>query len=191
MEYTEIYSLIWLNVFTSKYYRIFPVLWKLVNGLIGFSYFPFFQLSSKCQNRLFCIRFHLPKMETYPFFETLSPPIRSISRNRNTRVSSTMWRRSSVLHPISQSSGLDEDMLEVEQNSLHETKPNSSSKRLRMGQDGISTTFRPDPMLEQPDEECNSHDWTANKVFLSFSLLAFVLCIGQFVFWANWTSNQY
>ncbi|PON98570.1 STAT transcription factor [Trema orientale] len=137
---------------------------KLLHGRASFK-LKISQLSSKCQNRLFRIRFHLPNMERYPFFEAFSPPIRSISRNRNTRVSSMMWKRStSVLHPVSQSSGLDEDMLEVEQNSLHEMKPNPSSKRFRLGQDRISTTFRADPTLEPPDEECNSHALTTNKV---------------------------
>ncbi|XP_024028241.1 SH2 domain-containing protein A [Morus notabilis] len=137
---------------------------KLLHGRASFK-LKISQLSSKCQNRLFRIKFHLPKMETYPFFEAFSPPIRSISRNRNTRLSSVVWKRcTSALHPISQSSEMDEDMLEVRQNSLHETKPNPSSKRLRLGQDRISTNFRADPPLEAPDEECNSHAWTANKV---------------------------
>ena len=112
--------------------------------------------------------FHLPDVKTYPFLEAFSPPILSISRNRNTRVSSsTIWRRStSSIHPISQPSGMDEDMMEVQQYSLRETNPDSSSKRLRLGQDRVSTNFTSDPMLEQPDEECNSHAWTANKVLL-------------------------
>lgn len=112
-------------------------------------------------------------METYPFFVAFSPPIRSISRNRNTRISSVNWKRpTSALHPISHSSELDEDMLEVQQNSLHETKPNPSSKRLRLGQDKISTNFKADHALEPVDEECNSHAWTENKVFIfSFSQL--------------------
>ncbi|KAM6584974.1 hypothetical protein CsatB_011976 [Cannabis sativa] len=136
---------------------------KLLHGRASFK-LKISQLSSKCQNRLFCIRFHLPNMEIYPFFEAFSPPIRSISRNRNTRVSSTMSKRSnSVPHQVSQSHGVDEDMMDVDQNSSHETKPNPSSKRSKLGQDRISTTFRVDPTLEAHDDECNSHTKTANN----------------------------
>lgn len=106
-------------------------------------------------------------MEEYPFLKALSPPIRCISRSKNPRISSMMWKRSTVgIHStdISQSSILDEDDLELQRNSLCEAKPNSKSKRIRVGQDRISATFRPDHTLEPPDEECNSR-WTANQVF--------------------------
>ncbi|XP_062087248.1 SH2 domain-containing protein B-like [Humulus lupulus] len=136
---------------------------KLLHGRASFK-LKISQLSSKCQNRLFRIRFHLPNMKTYPFFEAFSPPIRSISRNQNTRVSSTMWKRSnSAPHQISQSPGVDEDMMDVDQNSSHETKPSPLSKRLRLGQDRISTTVRADPTLETLDDECNSHSRTTNN----------------------------
>lgn len=111
----------------------------------------------------------MPKMEDYPFLKALSPPIRCISRNRNPRVSSTMWKRSiSDVQPasISQAYVLDEDNSELQHNSLHEAKPSSFSKCTRLGQDRISATFRGDSPLEPPDEECNSHAWTANQVVI-------------------------
>ncbi|KAL5538299.1 hypothetical protein UlMin_045900 [Ulmus minor] len=143
---------------------------KLLNGHASFK-LKISQLSSKCQNRLFRIKFHLPKMEKYPFVEALSPPIRSISRSRNTRASSITWKRStSTIHPLnlSQSSGLDEDTLEVEQNSFHEEKPNLSSKRMKFGQDRISVNFGADRSLDPPDDECNSHARAADKVENAF-----------------------
>ena len=112
------------------------------------------------------------KSGSYPSFEVFSPPIRCISRGRNTRVSSLTWKRStSAIHPLnlSQSSGMDEGSLEIQHNSVHEAKPCPSSKRVRSGHDKISAAFKIGPTLEQPDEECNSHAWTANQVVLIFS----------------------
>ncbi|XP_015877895.3 SH2 domain-containing protein B [Ziziphus jujuba] len=143
---------------------------KLLHGRASFR-LKISQLSSKCDNRLFRIRFDVRKMEEYPFLKALSPPIRCISRNRNPRVSSNTWKRSSSdVHPtgISQSFVLDEDNLELQHNSLREAKPSSLSKCMRSGQDRISATLRGDPPLEPLDEECNSHAWTANQVENAF-----------------------
>jgi hypothetical protein len=139
---------------------------KMLQGRASFK-LKISQLSSKCDNRLFRIRFHMLKSGSYPFFEAFSPPIRCISRGRNTRVSSVMWKRStSTIHPhnLSQSSGVDEGSLELQHNSVNEARPYSSSKRVRSGHDRLSTTFKTDPNVERPDEECNSHPQTANKV---------------------------
>jgi hypothetical protein len=111
------------------------------------------------------------KSGSYPFFEAFSPPIRCISRGRNTRVSSLTWKRStSAIHPpnLSQSSGMDEGSLEIQHNSVHDARPCPSSKRVRSGHDKISAAFKIDPTVEQPDEECNSHAWTANQVLEVF-----------------------
>ncbi|KAJ1296187.1 hypothetical protein BS78_01G280200 [Paspalum vaginatum] len=43
------------------------------------------QLSSKCDNKLFRIRFSIFEMRRYPFLEAYSKPIRCISRNRTIR----------------------------------------------------------------------------------------------------------
>ncbi|KAK7342850.1 hypothetical protein VNO80_25806 [Phaseolus coccineus] len=124
------------------------------------------QLSSKCDNRFFLIRFCVPKLGNYPFFETYSHPIRCISRSRNTRLSTLVWKRSTALNcsSVSQSSALDDGSLEL-QHSDHDAQANPLMKRFRLGQDKISVSVKTDPTtLEQPDEECNSHVQTANQV---------------------------
>lgn len=122
------------------------------------------------------------KSGSYPFFEVFSPPIRCISRGRNSRVSSLTWKRStSAIHPLhlSQSSGMDEGSLEIQPNSVCEARPSSSSKRVRSGHGKISAAFKIDPTLEQPDEECNSHAWTANQVLLAFFLFSVIFILSR------------
>ena len=126
-----------------------------------------FQLSSKCDNRLFQIKFSIPKIRTYPFLEAISRSIRCISRNRNTRSSSLMCKRSSsIVHPLSgsQSSGLDDLSSNLQHSSLCELKSSPSLKRIKSGQEKSPATFMVDPTMDQPDEECNSHAWTSNQV---------------------------
>lgn len=130
-----------------------------------------FQLSSKCDNRLFRIRFHIKKSGSYPFFEAFSNQIRCISRGRNIRASSLTWKRStSAMHPLnlSQSSRMNERSLELQYNSAHEVRPCPPSKRVRSGQDKVSEASMTDPNLEQHDEKCNSPAWTAHKVLPFF-----------------------
>lgn len=139
---------------------------KLSNGRASFK-LKISQLSSKCDNRLFHIKFSIPKIGTYPFLETISHSIRCISRNRNTRSSSLMCKRSSsVVHPLSgsQSSGLDDLSSDIQHSNLRELKPSPSLKRIKSGQEKSSATFMVDPTMDQPDEECNSHAWTSNQV---------------------------
>ncbi|XP_057447646.1 SH2 domain-containing protein B-like isoform X3 [Lotus japonicus] len=116
------------------------------------------QLSSKCDNRLFLIRFCVPKLGDFPFLETFSRPIRCISRSRNTKLSTLVWKRpTSALHQLSlsQSSAMVDESLEHMQCGLESTA-NPLVKRFRVGHDKISVSV-------QPDEECNSHVWTANQ----------------------------
>ncbi|XP_061345036.1 SH2 domain-containing protein A-like [Gastrolobium bilobum] len=129
------------------------------------------QLSSKCDNRLFFIRFCVPQLGSYPFLETYSRPIRCISRSRNTRLSTLVWKKStSALHrlSLSQSSAMDDVSLE-NQHSSPEAKANPLMKRFRIGHDKISISAKADPNSEQPDEECNSRAWTANQVENGFT----------------------
>ncbi|XP_017406151.1 SH2 domain-containing protein A isoform X2 [Vigna angularis] len=123
------------------------------------------QLSSKCDNRFFVIRFCVPKLGNYPFLETYSHPIRCISRSRNTRLSTLVWKKSTALNcsSVSQSSALDDGSFEL-QHSGHEAQANPLVKRFRLGQDKTSVSVKTDPTLEQPDEECNSQVQTANQV---------------------------
>lgn len=127
-----------------------------------------FQLSSKCDNRLFRIRFYIPKMKKYPFLEAVSPPIRCISRSRNNRMPIIPKRSNSIGHVNISQSGLDEDTLEVLHNSLQETKSIPSLKYLRLGQDRTSATLRVNQTFESPDEECNSQTQTTNGVSIFF-----------------------
>lgn len=137
-----------------------------------------FQLSSKCDNRMFRIMFHIPKLEKYPFLKAFTPPIRCISRSRTTRISTTAWKRpASASDPVnlSQLSGLGDETLELQHSSVNEEKPSPSSKRCRLGQDRIRATVS---ALEQPDDECNSHARTAKQVFilfLWFSVVCFMI----------------
>ncbi|KAL2328274.1 hypothetical protein Fmac_021701 [Flemingia macrophylla] len=124
------------------------------------------QLSSKCDNRLFLIRFCVPKLGNYPFLETYSRPIRCISRSRNTRLSTLVWKRSTSARncpSLSQSSAMEDGSLEL-RHSCHEAQANPLMKRFRLAQDNISVSVKVDPTLEQTDEECNSHVRTANLV---------------------------
>ncbi|XP_057949767.1 SH2 domain-containing protein A-like isoform X2 [Malania oleifera] len=130
------------------------------------------QLSSKCESRLFRIRFDIPKIGRYPFLEAFSVPIRCVSRNRNTRPFS-MWKKSSFdVQPSngSQSSGLDDESLEFQTNIIHELKPSLPSKRIRLEEEKSCATFRAGPTFEQHEEECNSHACTASQHALGTNL---------------------
>ncbi|PQQ18720.1 uncharacterized protein Pyn_30077 [Prunus yedoensis var. nudiflora] len=123
---------------------------KMLHGHASFK-LKISQLSSKCDNRMFRIMFHMPELEMYPFLKAFSPPIRCISRNRSTRISSRLWKRPASANDqlnLSQLSGLDDETLELQHSSIHEEKTSPSSKRCRLGQ----------------DDECNSHSRTANQV---------------------------
>ncbi|GMH24243.1 hypothetical protein Nepgr_026086 [Nepenthes gracilis] len=129
------------------------------------------QLSSKCDNRLFRIKFCIAKFETYPFLEALSPPIRCISRGRNTRISTITWKKlPSGVHLVNGSScpGNDFWYSELQQNAVCEARPSPSSKRVKLGPDSASPVVKVDYSHEQPDEECNSHVWANSKVQSAF-----------------------
>ncbi|KAF7115272.1 hypothetical protein RHSIM_RhsimUnG0060100 [Rhododendron simsii] len=128
---------------------------KLTNGCASFK-LKIAQLSSKCDNRLFRIRFEIPKMGSYPFFEAFFSPIRCISRNRNTQISSVKWKRSN-------SSGLGEGSSELLYNIVREAKFSPSSKRVKLGQENSFATRKANLTMDRADDECNSRAWTANE----------------------------
>lgn len=131
---------------------------KLINGRASFK-LKISQLSSKCDNRLFRIKFYINKMERYPFLEVFSHPIRCISRNSNVQPSTLIWRRStSAMHVLNgiQSSGLDEGSVELVNNVVHEAKPSPSSKWVTIGQGNPLTMSKSDNLLKQPA-------WTTNE----------------------------
>ncbi|KAL6999690.1 hypothetical protein U1Q18_000845 [Sarracenia purpurea var. burkii] len=138
---------------------------KLTNGRASFK-LKISQLSSKCENRLFRIRFDIPNLGRYPFFEALSSPIRCISRNRNTRNSSLTWKKSNSTIRLlsgSPSSGLDDGSSELLYSSVHEAKLSPSSKRVKLGQENSFATCKADLTMDRAEEECNSHAWTVNE----------------------------
>ncbi|KAI3774920.1 hypothetical protein L1987_49483 [Smallanthus sonchifolius] len=132
---------------------------KLVNGRASFK-LKISQLSSKCDNRLFRIKFFIPKMEKgYPFFEAFSLSIRCISRNNNTRPSTLIWKRStSAIHAVSGTSWIDGGSIEPMSNIVHEAKPTPSSKRVKLGQGNPFATFRSDNSSKQRDQQSHEGD---------------------------------
>ncbi|KAJ9153429.1 hypothetical protein P3X46_026870 [Hevea brasiliensis] len=121
---------------------------KLLHGRASFK-LKISQLSSKCDNRLFRIKFEMPGFGGYHFLQAFSHPIRCISRSR--RTSLLTWKRpTSASYPLNGSA-------EFQHNSVHEIKPSPSSKRVKLGQENTSA-------VERQDDECNLHAFTANQV---------------------------
>ncbi|XP_051152217.1 SH2 domain-containing protein A-like [Andrographis paniculata] len=117
---------------------------KLINGRASFK-LKISQLSSKCDNRLFQIMFHIPQMGRYPFFKALSLPIRCISRSKTSRTVALTSRKSSNRnHYINrcESSSLDDGSMELVPNIIREAKPSPSSKRIKLGNDVPLAMFK-------------------------------------------------
>ncbi|KAI6690260.1 hypothetical protein NL676_027088 [Syzygium grande] len=123
---------------------------KLLHGRASFK-LKISQLSSKCDNRLFRVRFNIPQAGNYPFLEAFSNPIRCISRNRNARTSSLIiWKRPpSGILPVKCTLSSKYESPELEHNTVREAKPSPSSKRVRLGKGDYS--------FQQLDDECNSN----------------------------------
>lgn len=118
-----------------------------------------FQLSSKCDNRLFHVRFNIPQAGNYPFLEAFSNPIRCISCNRNARTSLIIWKRpASGILPVKCTLSSKYESPELEHNTVREAKPSPSSKRVRLG--------KADYSFQQLDDECNSNIRSDFKVRL-------------------------
>ncbi|XP_042515838.1 SH2 domain-containing protein A-like [Macadamia integrifolia] len=144
---------------------------KLLHGRASFK-LKISQLSSKCDNRLFRIRFDSPKSGRYPFFEAYSRPIRCISRNRNTRTSSLQLKKSiSSAHLLDapQSLGLDDGSPENQHNvgdgffpvsTIRDPKFAPSPKRVKAGPEKSSVRVQADPILEPV---YNSNVFTTNQ----------------------------
>ncbi|CAI9088901.1 OLC1v1023355C1 [Oldenlandia corymbosa var. corymbosa] len=110
---------------------------KLISGRASFR-LKIAQLSSKCDNKMFHIRFEVPKNGNYPFLVAFSLPIRCISRSRHPRTSSATWKKlpaGTYLCNGAQSAKLDSGSSETLHNVVCEAKPSPSSKRVKLGQD--------------------------------------------------------
>lgn len=122
---------------------------KLLHGRASFK-LKISQLSSKCDNRLFHMRFNIPRAGNYPFLEAFSNPIRCVSRNRNARTSLIIWKRpASGILPVKCTLSSKYESPELEHNTVREAKPSPSSKRVRLG--------KADYSFQQLDDECNSN----------------------------------
>lgn len=98
----------------------------------------FCQLSSKNDNRLFCIKFEIPNAKDYPFLQVVTNPIRCISISPK--------RLTHIDHPLSTESP---DL-------LHNT---SSVKRVRLGKESVFGS-------EESYQQCNSHTQTSKQVYI-------------------------
>ncbi|KAJ4958296.1 hypothetical protein NE237_025407 [Protea cynaroides] len=144
---------------------------KLLHGRASFK-LKISQLSSKCDNRLFRIRFDSPKTGRYPFLEAYSRPIRCISRNRNTRTSSLQLKKSiSAAHLLEgpQSLGLDDGSPEIQLDAgdgffpvstIRDSKFTPPPKRVKAGSEKSSVRVQADPIVEPA---CNSNAFTTNQ----------------------------
>ncbi|XP_039155589.1 SH2 domain-containing protein A-like [Eucalyptus grandis] len=122
---------------------------KLLHGRASFK-LKISQLSSKCDNRLFHVRFNIPQAGNYPFLEAFSNPNRCISRNRNARTSQIIWKRpASGILPVKCTLSSKYESPELEHNTVREAKLSPSSKRVRLG--------KADYSFQQLDDECNSN----------------------------------
>ncbi|CAH9147626.1 unnamed protein product [Cuscuta epithymum] len=138
---------------------------KLIQGRASFK-LKISQLSSKCSNRLFRIKFDVQKMGRFPFLEAFSVPIRCVSRNRPARSSSVTWRKSPPsIHSFNrpQSPGLDAGSSDVLYNIIHEAKQSPSSKRVKLGQERSLPVLMGGCMLKEADLDSKSHARTTTN----------------------------
>ncbi|CAI9286544.1 unnamed protein product [Lactuca saligna] len=136
----------------------------LINGRASFK-LKISQLSSKCDNKLFCIKFNIPKMGRYPFFEVFSCSIRCISRNRTTRPSTLIWKRSTtVMHSVNGTFGPDGGSIEPMNNVVHEAKPSPPSKRIKLGLVNPFVHLKPDDSFNQGYEEHHEDDRSNGRI---------------------------
>uniref|UniRef100_A0A7N0VN92 SH2 domain-containing protein n=1 Tax=Kalanchoe fedtschenkoi TaxID=63787 RepID=A0A7N0VN92_KALFE len=130
---------------------------KLQNGHASFN-LKMSQLSSKCDNRLFRIKFFIPNSGSYPFFETYSPPIRSVSRSRNSRILTRISKKSSsVVHANgSQSPRTDDVCLKIPQHAAHGAVAFKPTKRVKCLEGKSSMIIQHHPVRGGSDEEVHS-----------------------------------
>ncbi|KAL8512292.1 hypothetical protein ACS0TY_018684 [Phlomoides rotata] len=133
---------------------------KLINGRASFK-LKISKLSSKCDNRLFRIMFHIPKFGKYPFLETHSLPIRCVSRSRNARTPLRKSSNRSYYVNGCESSSPDDGSMHLITNTVREAKPSPSSKRIKLGQDIPFAMFKEE--TRQINKGHNSHAWTSNQ----------------------------
>ncbi|XP_073284064.1 SH2 domain-containing protein B-like [Primulina huaijiensis] len=139
---------------------------KLINGRASFK-LKISQLSSKCENRLFRIRFDIPKFGRYPFLEALTLPIHCVSRYRNTPTASLSWRKASSNKTYyingCESSDLDDGSAEHISTIIRQAKPSPSSKRIKLGHDKPFAAQEEYFPVQQSSKEIDSHASITNE----------------------------
>lgn len=121
--------------------------------------------------------FHVPRLGKYPFLETLSLPIRCVSRSKNTRAASITLRKSSSRTYYGngcESPSPDDGSMQLITNIIREAKPSPSSKRIKLGQDLPFVMFKEEK--RQANKVHHSHAWNDNQVCYSFILLQVEHC---------------
>ncbi|CAN6486883.1 unnamed protein product [Victoria cruziana] len=136
---------------------------KLLHGRASFK-LKISQLSSKCENRLFRVRFESSNERRYPFLVVYSRPIRCVSRNRNARPLS-LWRKpfpAAHLPDVPPSPGADEGSSEMQDGDEHfSTSALQGSahgpllKRAKVGHGRIARRVGADAGLDLLCEETN------------------------------------
>ncbi|PIA29496.1 hypothetical protein AQUCO_05900010v1 [Aquilegia coerulea] len=134
------------------------------------------QLSSKCDNRLFRVRFDVLKSRRYPFLEAYTSPIRCISRSRNTRPSSVVGKKStsaSNIHDKYQLLEIDDGCPEAQQNNedghlakspIPELRCSTPPKRTKAGSEKQSVRVQADSTFGRQYDGCKSNRLSSNQV---------------------------
>ncbi|KAF9601152.1 hypothetical protein IFM89_017057 [Coptis chinensis] len=140
-------------------------------------------LSSKCENRLFRVRFDILKSRSYPFLEAYTKQIRCVSRTRNTRTSSVMGKKSSSAVSLlyePQFTGFDDGSPEAQQSNgdgellksaIQGSNCSPPPKRVKVGAEKLSVRVQADPTFGHPYDKCNSN----NSNTTQFSILVYQL----------------
>ncbi|KAK1399203.1 STAT transcription factor [Heracleum sosnowskyi] len=137
---------------------------RLINGRASFK-LKISQLSSKCDKKLFCLSFEVPEFGKFPFFRTLSHPVRCISRHRYPRASPFMWKhQTSSMHLLngSQSFGMGKESSYIPYNTVSAEKQSPSSKRVKLAQEKPLAGGRVGISMEQINVEGNPPAWIGN-----------------------------
>ncbi|GAB2236153.1 hypothetical protein Droror1_Dr00027892 [Drosera rotundifolia] len=138
---------------------------KLTRGCATFK-LKISQLPSKCDNKLFRLRFSIAKMGSHSFFEAISPPIRCISRNPFTKASTIMWKRlPSSVHLVNGSGphGQGNEYTEHQLNGVCQAISYPASKRVKLGPRDASEFIKIDHIQDHQDQECDLHASQACK----------------------------
>ncbi|KAF5182272.1 Sh2 domain, partial [Thalictrum thalictroides] len=132
------------------------------------------QLSSKCENRLFRVRFDVLKSRRYPFLEAYTSPIRCISRSRNTRPSIVVGKKSTLASHILDEPhllGIDDGCLEAQhedgdlaKSPIPQSRCNTPPKRMKMGLEKQSVRVKADPRFGRQYDGGNFHRLSTNQV---------------------------